>query len=97
MLSQPGAQLVLLGATAGEQQVQARVGLAGAQEALGKQVDSLLAGQAAGVEDLDLAGEVLARGLAGVEASDVDTALPATETGLFDTELDQGAIRSGAW
>ena len=65
MLAEPRPQLLLLGAAAGEQQVQPRVGVVGAQEALGEQVDALLAGEAAGVEDLDLAREGVAVGLAG--------------------------------
>ena len=51
----------------------------GAQEALGQQVDALLAGEAAGVEDLDLAREGVAVGLGRVEAVDVDAALPAAD------------------
>ena len=47
MLAEALAQLALLRAAAGEQQVQARVGFVGAEEALGQQVDPLLAGQAA--------------------------------------------------
>jgi hypothetical protein len=69
--------------------VQARIGPAGAQEALGEQVDPLLAGEATGVKDLDLAGEVLAHGLAGIEATDIDATLPAADAGLLDAELDQ--------
>jgi hypothetical protein len=57
--------------------MQARVRPPGPQEALGQEIDSLLAGEAAGVENLDLAGELLARGLAGSEASNVDPPLPA--------------------
>ena len=54
-LAELRAQLLLLGAAAGEQQVQPRVDGVGAEEALGEQVDPLLAGQPAGVEDLELA------------------------------------------
>ena len=96
MLAEPRPQLRLLGAATGEQQVQPRVGRARPQEALGEQVDALLAGEAAGVEDLDLAGIVLAGGLAGVEARDVDAALPATEAGRLDAEREQRAIRRRA-
>ena len=76
--------------------MQARVGLAGAQEALGEQVHALLTGEPAGVEDLDLAWEVLARGLAGIEASHIDAALPAPEPSLLDPERQQRAIRRRA-
>src|ERR1700749_826017 len=57
LLPQSLAQLPFLGPAAGEQQMQQRVGGVGAEEALGQQVNSLLAGEAAGVEDLDLARE----------------------------------------
>jgi hypothetical protein len=50
-----GTELTLLGAAPGQQQVEARIGIARPQEALGQQVDPLLAGHPAGVEDLDLA------------------------------------------
>ena len=91
-LAEPRAQLLLLGAAAGEQQVQARVDGVGAQEALGEQVDALLAGQPARVEDLELAGEGLAVGLPGVEAGDVDAALPAADPGRVGAEPDQRAV-----
>ncbi len=86
------AQLPFLGAAAGEQEVQPRIGRPRSQEALGQQVDALLAGQATGVEDLDLAGIVLADGLAGIETADVDAALPATEAALIDAEVEQRAV-----
>ena len=63
MLAEPGAQLALLGTAAGEQQVQARLDAARPQEALGEQVDALLAGQAARVEDPQLAREGARLGL----------------------------------
>ena len=81
VLAEPRPQLALLRAAAGQQQVQARVGAARAQEALGQQVDPLLAGQPAGVEDLDLARVGVAVGLDRVEAVDVDAALPAPDPG----------------
>ena len=95
-LAEPRPQLALLGPAAGEQQVQPRVGLVRPQEALGEQVDPLLAGQATGVENLDLARVVLAGGLAGVEAGDVDAALPAPEPGRVDAEREQRAVRRRA-
>ena len=96
MLAEPRAQLRLLGAAAGQQQVQARVGAMGAQEALGQQVDALLAGEAAGVEDLDLARVGVAVGLGRVEALEVDAALPAPDPGRVDAELDQRGVGRGA-
>ena len=70
VLAEAGAQLALLGTAAGQQQVQPWIGLAGTQEALGEQVDALLAGEAAGVEDLELAREGRrARALAGSKRS----------------------------
>ncbi|MGN6257493.1 MAG: hypothetical protein ACTHN3_07055 [Solirubrobacterales bacterium] len=48
--------------------MQTRVGGVRAQEALGEQVDALLTGEAAGVEDLDLTGEGIRVGLGGIEA-----------------------------
>ena len=47
MLAEALAQRVLLGAAAGEAQVQARVALAGGEEGVGEQVGALLAGQPA--------------------------------------------------
>jgi hypothetical protein len=58
VLSQAETQLLFLRTTAGEQQVEPGIDRPRAQEALGEQVDSLLAGQATGVEPLDLAGIV---------------------------------------
>jgi hypothetical protein len=75
-LAEPCPQLRFLRPTAGKQQVQPRIRPMRQQEALGEQVDPLLAGEAAGVEDLDLAGIVLADGLAGAEA---ETSTPRSQ------------------
>ena len=76
--------------------MQARVGLVGAEEALGEQVDALLAGEPAGVEDLDLARVGVAVGLDRVEAGEVDAALPAPDPGPLGAERDQRVVGRGA-
>ena len=76
--------------------MQPRLGLVRPQEALGEQVDALLAGEAAGVEDLDLARIGLAVGLAGVEAGGIDAALPAPDPRRLDAEREQRAVRRRA-
>ena len=95
--AEPLAQLGFLGTAAGEQQVQARIGLVGAEEGLGQQVDSLFAGQAAGVEDLDLAWEGVTVGLGRVEAVEVDAPLPATDPSRVGAERGNRGIGRGTW
>ena len=51
------AQALLLGAAAGEDEVQARVAAARVEERVGEQVGALLDGEASGVEDVELAGQ----------------------------------------
>ena len=55
VLAEALAQRVLLGAAAGQAEVQARVALAGGEEGVGQQVGPLLARQPPGVEDAELA------------------------------------------
>ncbi len=75
--------------------MQARIGGAGAQEALGKQVDPLLAAEATGVEDLQLARVGGRPGLGGIKARGINAALPAADPRWADAELKQRAI--GSW
>src|SRR4029077_15049142 len=86
-VAEPGAQLRLLGTAAGQQQVQARVGLVGTEEGLGERDDPLLARLPSGVEDLDRSVVGVAVGLCRVDALDVHPALPAAHLAAFDAKL----------
>jgi hypothetical protein len=89
VLAQALAQRVLLGAAAGQAQVQARVSLARGEEGVGQQIGALLAGQPAGVEHAQLARQrrVVAEG--GRKAPDVDAAVPAPDALRVDPHRAQ--------
>ena len=80
MLAEALAQRVLLGAAAGQAEVQARVALARGEEGVGQQVGALLAGQPPGVEHAELAlAAIAASRRAGEKRVDVDAAVPAPD------------------
>ena len=79
MAPEPRAQRVLLGPAAGEHEVQPRVARAGGEEGVGQQVDALLLGQPAGVEDAHAAVGRRACAASGEKRADVDAAVPAPD------------------
>jgi hypothetical protein len=72
-------------------QVQARIPSARVEERVGQQVDALLLRQAAGVEDVDLAGGQAGGAEPGVKAADVDAPIPAPDPLVLDSELRRRA------
>ena len=93
---QPVAQLLLLGAAAGEHQVQPRVALARSEKRVRQQVDAFLLGQASDVEDVDIDAEQTRRAQLRVKAADVDAAVPATDQLLVDAKLTETLVARGA-
>jgi hypothetical protein len=80
-------QRLLLRPAAGEHEVQARIVVAGDEEGLRQEVDALLLAQASHVEDVEADAKLRVgagehpRGVAGgVEALEIDAAVPAGES-----------------
>ena len=81
MVAEALAQERLLGAPTGQHQVQPGILRVGAQKGVGEQVDPLLPCEAPAVEDVEAPAEHLRVSQAGVEAIQVDAALPPRHPG----------------
>ena len=79
MLAETGLQQLLLGATAGQHEVQSLVATAGLEERVGKQVDPLLLAQPSRVQHADFAGQQSFVAVRRAEATQVDAAVPAPD------------------
>ncbi len=96
VLAEPGAEQLLLRAAARERQVQARIAAASFEERVGEEVDSLLAAQSSGIQQVDLARQQMLVTVGGVEALQVDAAIPAPDPLGRDPQLAQAIVTGPA-
>ena len=86
------AQGVLLGAATSQHQVQPRIAPAGGLERVRQQVDALLLGQPARVQNVDLARQQLRVAQRRIEPVEVDAAVPAADPVEVDPEVPEPLV-----